>query len=137
MLVRYEIALWNAVDGQLGASGRVSLARLQALRVVESFAGRCRVQDISDRLGITAGAVSKLVDRLEHDGLVTRTPNPGNRRSSLLQLTADGAEELAAAQAVGDRIMGIAVGDEDLEPLTTALQRLETHLSGAQIGVQA
>ena len=53
--------------------------------------GAARVQELRTELGITVGAASKLVDRLERDGLVVRTAHPHDRRSSLVTLTAPGS----------------------------------------------
>ena len=89
-LVRYEVVLWDTVDAELRSRGEVSLATLHALRVLDRHGGGARVQDLSDDIGITVGAASKFVDRLERDGLAVRRPNPANRRSSLLALTAAG-----------------------------------------------
>ena len=68
VLVRYEIALWNAVDQELARQKLISLAHLHALRVVDRYQGRARVQEVSDDIGITVGAASKLVDGLERAG---------------------------------------------------------------------
>ena len=97
VLVRDEVALWNAIDQTLRLEGVVSLGQLHALRVIDRHAGHARVQDLSHDIGITVGAASKLVDRLERDGLAVRSPNPVNRRSSLIELTSRGRQDLAAA----------------------------------------
>jgi len=89
-LVRYETELWNVIDARLQADVGLTLARLEALRVLDRRDGTCRVQDIADDLCITVGAASKLVDRLEHQGLARRAANPDDRRSSLIDLTANG-----------------------------------------------
>jgi len=89
-LVRYETELWNVIDARLQADLGLTLARLEALRVLDRRDGTCRVQDIADDLCITVGAASKLVDRLEHQGLARRGANPDDRRSSLIGLTDDG-----------------------------------------------
>ena len=93
-LVRYEIALWNAVDRELARQHQISLGQLHALRVVDRYDGQARVQDLSDDIGITVGAASKLVDRLERGGLAVRIPNPVDRRSSLISLTVPGRQVL-------------------------------------------
>ena len=36
-LVRYEVALWSAVDQELGRQGQISLGQLHALRVVDRY----------------------------------------------------------------------------------------------------
>src|SRR5687768_14900360 len=86
-LVRYEVALWSAVDDALRGAGEVGAGTLLALEVVHRFGGEARVHDVSAGIGITVGAASKTVDRLERDGLVRRIANPADRRSSLLQFT--------------------------------------------------
>ena len=85
--LRYEIALWDAVAQELARQGAVGLGQLHAPRVISRHDGQARVQDLSDDLGITVGAVSKLVDRVERDGLAARAQNPSNRRSSLIDMT--------------------------------------------------
>ena len=133
VLVRYEVRLWRAVDLELGRQGQISLGHLHALRVVARYDGEARVQDLSEDIGITVGAASKLVDRLERDGLVTRSPNPANRRSSLITLTATGRQALACAAEVCSTTLAKAIGQEDVEPLIAALQRLQARLDRAGI----
>jgi DNA-binding MarR family transcriptional regulator len=43
-------------------------------------------------LGLTTGATTSLVDRLEDRGLVERVPNPDDRRSVYVTITATGIE---------------------------------------------
>jgi MarR family multiple antibiotic resistance transcriptional regulator len=128
VLVRYEVMLWGNVDQELGRQHEVSLATLHALRVLDRHAGRARVQDLSDDIGITVGAASKFMDRLESAGLAARRPNPANRRSSLLTLTSAGQEALASAAEVCSSAVSQALGDEDVDTLTTALRRLQSRL---------
>lgn len=49
------------------------------------------MSDISTLLDVTPRSVTKLVDGLEREGLVTRQPHPEDRRALLLRLTSDGA----------------------------------------------
>jgi DNA-binding MarR family transcriptional regulator len=128
VLVRYEIALWNSVDQQLRRHGQIGLGPLHALRVVDRYGGQARVQDLSGDIGITVGAASKLVDRLERDGLAVRRPNPANRRSSLVGLTEAGRAALASAIDVFRDAVAEAIADEDVEVLTGALRRLQSRL---------
>ena len=127
-LVRYEVSLWNAVDQELARQGQIQLGQLFALRVLGRHDGQARVQDLSDDIGITVGAASKLVDRLERAGLAARRSNPANRRSSLIALTESGQQALASASAVCDEAVARAVGGEDIHTMTAALRRLQTRL---------
>ncbi len=137
VLVRYEVTLWNAVDRELGQQGQISLGQLHALRVVSRYGGRARVQELSSDIGITVGAASKLADRLERDGLASRSLNPANRRSSLIALTAAGQQALASAMVVYRGVVARAVGEEDIEGLTAALLRLQARLGEPGAGAAA
>jgi DNA-binding MarR family transcriptional regulator len=46
--------------------------------------------DIGQRLNLTSGSVTALLDRLEGAAFVSRTPNPDDRRSLLVTLTPAG-----------------------------------------------
>lgn len=95
-LVRLEIELWNGLDANLISAASITLPQFQALETVRSYAGEARVQDISQRMTITVGATSKVVDRLERDGLARRTAHPTDRRSSIVSLTEQGASAITA-----------------------------------------
>ena len=133
-LVRYEVGLWSAVDRELARAGLIGLGQLHALRVVDQHDGQARVQDLSTDIGITVGAASKLVDRLERDGLAVRSPNPANRRSSWIALSAPGQQALAAALAVAHEAINRAVGEEDVQSLVAALSRLQKRLDDRGMG---
>lgn len=59
--------------------------------------GACTMTDLKEELGVTTGAVTGLVDRLERLGLVTRVPSQADRRVTLLELTPAGREAFTAA----------------------------------------
>ena len=140
-LVRYEIDLWNAVDATLQETNGVALGRFQALRVLHDLGGDGRVQDVAGDLHITIGAASKLVDRLEHDGSARREPNPNDRRSSLIALTAEGRRVHEAASATFDSALRASLpadlNDGGLAGLTSKLQQLRAHLDHAGAEVSA
>lgn len=127
-LVRSEVNLWNHLDDHIRTLG-LSLGTLEGLRVVRRHPGTCRVQEIRTDLGITVGAASKVVDRLERDGLAVRSAHPHDRRSSLVTLTPAGHEAhdrgVAALQAALDAVLA---DEPDLAVVTAALQRLRTRL---------
>lgn len=50
------------------------------------------VTELGESLLFTSGGLAKLVDRLERTGLVARAPDPGDRRRTLVRLTATGRE---------------------------------------------
>ncbi|MFC7025686.1 MarR family winged helix-turn-helix transcriptional regulator [Promicromonospora thailandica] len=132
--MRYETELWAMVESRLAAAGAVSLATLEALRVVDRHAGRCRVHEVSEDLSITVGAASKLVDRIERAGLVRRAPNPQDRRSALVVLTPAGADALAFADDTAGRALAdhLDPSGVDVAALADALAVLRERLGASR-----
>jgi MarR family transcriptional regulator, organic hydroperoxide resistance regulator len=137
VLIRFETELWNSIDARLRADLDLPLARFEIMRVIGSNPG-CRVFDIADELSITIGGTSKLVDRIEAAGHCRRRPNPGDRRSSIIEVTPGGRRLLAKATKVfenelQDR-MGSAVPERALEHLHSTLTRLRAANAKADQG---
>jgi DNA-binding MarR family transcriptional regulator len=129
--VRIEIELWNGLDERLQLSAGITLAQFQALSSIRKNAGTARVQDISTDLTITVGATSKLVDRLERDGLAVRSANPDDRRSSVINLSAKGRGALTAADSEAEAhlsgILGNALSVERAGSLLGELSSFRSH----------
>jgi DNA-binding MarR family transcriptional regulator len=100
-LVRLEIELWDAVDRRLRSELGMSMGNFDVMQVIARTPS-CRVHDIARQLSITVGGTSKAVDRIEAAGHCMRRSNPGDRRSSIVELTPGGSQLLASAAAVVD-----------------------------------
>jgi DNA-binding MarR family transcriptional regulator len=61
-------------------------AEFDALDYIEE-AGEMTPNQLSDRLFLTSGATTALIDRLEAAGQLVRSPHPTDRRSLILRLT--------------------------------------------------
>lgn len=126
-LIRFEIELWTAVDARLKREFGLPLTHFEPMSVMDQLP-TCRVYDIASELGITTGGTSKLVDRIEAAGLCRRLPNPEDRRSSLLELTPEGRQLLAAAGEAFDdeleRRLGAAVPERTLRQFAATLARI-------------
>jgi MarR family transcriptional regulator, organic hydroperoxide resistance regulator len=133
-LVRLETELWDAVEGRLQKEHGVNLPTFEFLQVISRVPG-CRVQDIAARLSITVGGTSKIVDRIEAAGLCVRRANPGDRRSSIIELTPAGKRLLArVAVTVEDelrRLLGMALPERSLAQFTRTLTKLRTAVRSA------
>ena len=70
----------------LEASELAALEHLQA-------AGPMTQKRLGERLSLSPGAVTAMIDRLESRGYVERIPNPEDRRSALALITKEGLEE--------------------------------------------
>ena len=132
-LVRFETALWNAVDARLREECDLTLARFETMQFV-GRSGPCRVRDIAEELGIGWGGVSKIVDRVEAAGHCRRQPNPDDARSSLITLTPLGRALLRDATvhftaALHIHLAGALTGAQ-LDELSSTLTQLR-HAMGS------
>jgi DNA-binding MarR family transcriptional regulator len=91
--------------------------------------------EVADALGADRSTMVRLVDQLERRGLVRRDPHPGDRRTVLPALTAEGRALLERAtplvHASEDEFAG-ALSSDEREQLADYLRRItEARSSGA------
>ena len=83
--------VFRAVERQLEEHSGISLAFLDALgRLYDAPEGRLRMQDLQERSLFTHSGMTRLVDRIEAAGLVTRESVPGDRRGVSVVITSKG-----------------------------------------------
>lgn len=82
----------------------LSLAKLAALHRLTEAGDSLPLGQLAERLSCVKSNVTQLVDRLEADGLVSRTGDPNDRRSRLAVLTDAGR----VAYAKGSEIKALA-----------------------------
>ncbi len=108
-LQRFGLAR-DQMRSALASGAGISPTDLDALEHLEA-AGPLTQRELGTRLALTSGAITMLVDLLERAGWVRRRPHPSDRRSVLVELSAQAAERapvgLAAYHA---RIKAIAAG---------------------------
>jgi DNA-binding MarR family transcriptional regulator len=113
----------RAVHAHTGAG--VARNRFPVLAALEELGG-LRQADLGRRVGIDRSDVVAVLDLLEAEGLVRRTPDPEDRRCNVVVVTERGVAELGELEAGLDR-----VADEVLAPLTreerVELDRLVAH----------
>ena len=71
----------------------VPLAQLKSLFIIVTK-GDANLKTLADDLGVTPGNVTRIIDRLTEQGLVSREPDPGDRRMTRLGATDKGRELL-------------------------------------------
>src|SRR5918999_1618942 len=97
--IRLHRRVSAAVAAELKTLG-LSIPQFDVLSTLTEREGLTQ-QELAQRLYVTKGNVSGLIDRLVEAGLVERRASPGDRRSHALHLTRDGrrlAERAMAAQ---------------------------------------
>ena len=134
-LVRLEIELWDGLDQRLQAELGLSMGTLDVLLAIRRTPN-ARVQDVARELSITVGGTSKSIDRIEAAGHCARTPNPQDRRSSIIELTPAGADLLERALVIFDaeldQRLGTALPPEHLTQLSAWFATLRTANRTAQ-----
>lgn len=73
--------------------------QLRLLRTLERCDGPRRLGELAAALDVAPRSVTSKVDQAEEHGLVRRLPDPTDRRATLLELTDDGRQLLAAISA--------------------------------------
>ncbi len=125
-----ERALESAVHrprGRTWASFRV----LFALRSM----GPTEPGMLADVLDIAPPSVSSLLSTLERAELITRRPDPSNRRRVIVELTAAGeaaAEETVGAQSDGEDAFLAGLSSDEVKTLSAILDKLVMHQWAAQ-----
>lgn len=105
-----------------------SYAVLQALRSAPE--GRLRMADLASQAQLSRSGMTRLVDRLERQGLIKRCSCSDDARGCFAVLTDAGAAE--ADRAAETHLRGVRarflapLGDADLEQLITCFERIKT-----------
>ena len=90
--------LIRRLDAELVANHGLSLAAYDALLFLHRAPDhRLRMTDLGRQVLFTPSGISRLIDRLELDGLVRRAPGPNDGRERLAELTELGLERLREA----------------------------------------
>ncbi|MFL6142211.1 MAG: MarR family winged helix-turn-helix transcriptional regulator [Labedaea sp.] len=125
-IMRVQQVLQSAVDGALRPHG-LTFARYEALvLLVFSRRGSLPMRVMGERLQLHPTSVTNIVDRLEADGLVKRTPHPTDRRTTLAEITDLGRDQMKAATAAVTAIdFGLrGLTDRQTASLTELLARV-------------
>ncbi|HEY0869861.1 MAG TPA: MarR family transcriptional regulator, partial [Acidothermaceae bacterium] len=103
---RDELAVWRAflrahaqlirtLESELGAAREIPLASYDVLvQLAEAPAHRLRMTELADRVLLSRSGLTRLIDRLERDGLVRREAVPDDARGMYAVLTAAGTDRL-------------------------------------------
>lgn len=115
------------VSAALRDAGHPSPERLRALYRLRD--GPLRVTDLADAWRVSVPSVSRIVDALADEAMVTRRGEPQDRRVVRVELAPRGADVLAAAEVAAQRVVA-----DLLEPLS-AQQR--ARLAEALVDLEA
>jgi DNA-binding MarR family transcriptional regulator len=90
-----------------------------------------RPTEFADALMLTSSGTTKRLDRLEHAGLITRAPDPADRRGTLITLTPKGLElidNVTEAHLDNERNLLAALSEAEQRRLADLLRKLRLGL---------
>jgi DNA-binding MarR family transcriptional regulator len=94
--------------------------------------GTVRQNVLAERMGVEAMTLSGYLDRLESRGLVTRSPDPVDRRAKLVELTPEAEDVLMEVRVIGSAIrqdLTRAMGADRWNELVSMLKSLRENLA--------
>jgi DNA-binding MarR family transcriptional regulator len=104
----------------------ITLQQMHTLEILGSC-GELRMKELAEKMGVTTGSLTVLVDRLVNAGLVERRPNAADRRSIQVGLTPEGVRLFVEHHKLHGQLsqdLAGALSPEELEGFLAALRRL-------------
>lgn len=130
-LIRTANRLLAEIDRRRRMVARLSASASQILAIVEGAGEPLPPHDIADRLLVTSGTMTSLLDTLERQRLVRRVPHPRDRRKLLIDIT---DEARAILDGMLPRVHGasrdafVVLSDAECETLVGLLERVQAQL---------
>jgi DNA-binding MarR family transcriptional regulator len=99
-MLRVHATLTKALDAELDAEHGLPLSSYEVLMHLHDAEGQqMRMSDLAETVILSRSGLTRLVDRLERDGLIERRSCASDARGSFATLTPPGARKLQAARA--------------------------------------
>ena len=83
--------------------------------------------ELAERLNCKSAALARLLDRMEKNGMLTRSVNAENRRSNRIELTEKGRRLCAEGTAIAERFMDdviFGISEQRLELFKAVLRQM-------------
>ncbi|MFG2045508.1 MarR family winged helix-turn-helix transcriptional regulator [Dactylosporangium sp. NPDC048998] len=126
--IRVAIGMLKRRTGEALTDGQLTTPELTVLAQIDRN-GPITVADLARLQQITPQAMGSTVASLEKHGLVTRSPDPDDRRRSLLTVSSAGGDVLHSSRDVISDRMAVALGesftDDEVAILAAAAPLLE------------
>jgi DNA-binding MarR family transcriptional regulator len=98
-LLRVHASLVRALDAELDAQHGVPITSYEVLiHLADAPDGQMRMRDLADAALLSRSGLTRLVDRLERDGLIERASCPSDARGAFAVITDAGRGLLARAR---------------------------------------
>ena len=98
-MLRVYASLVRALDAELDSSHGVPISSYEVLiHLADAPEGRMRMRDLADAALLSRSGLTRLVDRLEREGLIERASCPSDARGAYAVITDAGRELLSRAR---------------------------------------
>ena len=98
-LLRVYWSLFRELDAELEAEHGLPISSYEVLiHLADSPEGQMRMRDLADAALLSRSGLTRLVDRLERDGLIERASCPSDARGAYAVITAKGRDLLSRAR---------------------------------------
>ena len=131
LLARTAHAARNYLRPYLSRLG-LSYGQPKLLRCLSTL-GACSQRQLADACEVDPSAICRMLDSMERDGLLTRRPDPGDRRTGVVSLTDRGREafrqwEEQCAELENQMLEGFT--EEERKALSDLLARAYRNMGG-------
>jgi DNA-binding MarR family transcriptional regulator len=99
------------LDRELGAAHDLTSSEFEVLQLLHASKGKVRMSELADHVHLSQSALSRLVSRLEHDGLVCRDTCTDDRRAIWTEITAEGRARYKKARPTQRKILRDEAGE--------------------------
>ncbi|RNF85112.1 MarR family winged helix-turn-helix transcriptional regulator [Montanilutibacter psychrotolerans] len=133
LLREIRAAFWSQMEGELAAAGH-DLNFSQYITLKRLSEGEASVTDLARVAQLNPGAMTRLLDKLQAKGIVTRLANPADRRALHIHLTDAGVAIWNDIHHCGQRIRELAtagMSDADRDQLARLLTQVRDNLTSS------
>lgn len=128
-LLETQRRLHRVLGARLRDEAGISVVWYEALlRVARSESGHLSINELGGAMDLTSGGATRLVDRLEAEGLVARMACPSDRRVQWIALTDEGRDVLQRATTSHvrdlDELFSSRLDSEEMATFRSLLRRV-------------
>lgn len=136
--LRTHNQLLRRLEHQLAEHGKLALGGYDVLvQLAEAPGSRLRMSELAEAVLLSRSGLTRLVDRLQKDGLVRREPDPEDARGMYAVLTVTGRDTLRDASKV--HLAGVSslvldrLADDELRQLQALMTQLDPAVSAESL----
>ena len=131
-LVRTHTRFWSQVEAEMRREHGLTMARYDVLAHLNMAGGRLGLGELAEAIALSPSGLSKLLDRMDADGLIRREENPADARAAFAAITPRGRDLVIRARESHHRLLrgtiGRALTDRDVADLTRIMRRIDASI---------